>query len=614
MREDFFEGGRQHLDGQEKDDAKEKKIKEREALLQKAREGWMDFFRTFEKVIQGYFGTPDIPFTVKPGGWYVDLEKIRVNADPTFFLEKGYSESESMFATFHEAEHFRDMIEDPGAYQRLFTRFKSRTDVHASYPKVLQRLYNCLDDILVNRVVMNRWKAGSKAVKSLYPKLFPTNDFRGQPRHRQFMYAFLREAMLPEEPALLDPEVREVLEMWQKRGGNVKAIDVLTGVDPSGKARFSAQDRYARYQATLEPLFEEMYRWDLDHKKKNEGKGKEEGEGEGDGDPFEDDPFADAIPDPVDFDKAAEQAKRLHDRHRQKKKDAFKEVMGVEKADFDSYQQDAKVVEPYVERMSAVFDKVIMRRKTYRRVLKKSTKEGVILNPPKAAIGVAEIKAGHDEPEIMLDYQKREIIQNRPNRLEFTLVCDGSGSMARENKDLTQRRLAVLAMEGFAKFRDRIEKERRAGEKIDLSIRSEARMFANEDDILKPLSESLTHVERVKMHKKLKKLPEEDNKEWKTFDAIESEQFTDQTIKDLRKGDLKKVIVFLSDGQTDEATIQAKIKNLMELAGTGPDGKSNLVIACIGFGDGIQALTTYAPNGYFAKTLEEVPEIFEKLI
>ncbi len=600
--------------GEETDDQKKSAAGEaREKLMQQAREGWLEFGHRFENTINAYFGTPDMRFTVKPGGWYIDLEKIEVNADPNFFLEKGYSESESMFCTFHEAEHFRDMIRDgifsadaQTEYSRLFTRIKSRTDVHPQYPKALQTMWNCLEDVMVNKVVMNRWKSGAKAKDVLYPKLFPNTDLRGKPRHRQFMYALLREAMRPDEPMDLDPEVREAINRCQARpGGRGRTLDVLTATDIRGQARLAPRERFALMRTNFEPVFEALYRQDLIDRK-----AEDRGEPGGD-DPFGADPEADGIPDPMDLDEAAEMAKRISDAIRDKKKNEFKDAMGVDEADFAAYQEDYGQVEPHIEKLSATFDEVIQRRKTTRRVLRKPTKEGPMMDMHKAAIAVPMLDLGQ-EPIVMKDYEIEEKIENRPSEFEFTMVGDGSGSMVGGAKERMQKRLAVLTVEALARFRERIAKVRRQGENINLQVKSEVRIFSDQDHVVKPLSESLTHPERVAMHKALKKLPGGNNNEPATFIAIGQEQFDEARLTKLAKGDLKKVILFFTDGETGVAAVQAEIARLMELAG--PKGSKNLVIAGIGFDDGLEAINTYAPNGYYAKSLDEVVEIYETFL
>lgn len=595
-----------HTQGEDSEDKKKSKAKEaQEKLLTEAREGWLEFGKRFENTINAYFGTPDMKFTVKPGGWYIDLENIEVNADPNFFLQKGYSEAEAMFCTFHEAEHFRDMIQDPEEYGRLFERMKQKSSVHPAYPKALQTMWNCLEDVMVNRVVMNRWKAAPKAKNVLYPKLFPTISMRGKPRHRQFMYAMLREAMLPGEPMDLDPEVREALNKCQARpGGRGTTVDVLTDVDLKGRARLAPKGRFALIRTSFEPTFEALYRQDLVDRRDADQKGES-------GDPFGDDQEADGIPDPMDLDQAADMARKISDAIKNKKNDEFKDAMGVDQEDFAAYQHDYNQVSEEIGKLSATFDEVIQRRKIYRRVLRKPTKEGPIMDMHKVAIAVPMLDLGQ-EPIVMKDYETQEIIKNRPSELEFTLVCDGSGSMVGGAKERMQKKLAVLVAEALADFRERIAGARRSGDNIDLKIRSEVRVFSDNDEVIKPLSESLTHIERVKMHKGLKKLPGGGNNEPSSFIAIGQEQFNDERIAKLASGDLKKVILFLTDGETDVAAIQAEIKRLQEMAG--PDGAKNLVIAAIGFDGGIAAIDTYAPNGYYAKSLPEVTEIFETFL
>ncbi|HBR80897.1 TPA: hypothetical protein DEA21_04665 [Candidatus Uhrbacteria bacterium] len=584
-----------------------------EMILTEAKKRWREFFNTHEKTIGAYLGTTGIPFSFEPGGWYIDLKKIRVNADPEFFIGRGFSESEALFATFHEAEHFRDMISDPDAYEVLFDRIDAINGPHPAYNKALSRLYNCLDDVLVNRVVMNRWKAGSRAKETLYHKLFPNTDFRGQPRHRQLMYAILREAMLPNEPCQIDQDVRKALSDWQARGGRNRSIDILTSVDPRGNATFDPQNRFFRIRQTLEPIFKAFYEQDLVDRRQQEDKENKLGgkpQKSGDGDPFGKDPNQDTIPDPLDFKDAAEEIKKLNDRISQVKKNKFEQVMGVSQEDFDAYKKDFLIVAPFVNELSEVFRRVIQKRKEYRRVLRRSVKEGPMLDPRRAATAVAEIRAGNLEPRVMLGPEKRETIRNRPNRIELTLVCDGSGSMNEAAKKQAQRCFAVLAMEGFAKFRDEVERERRAGQNIVLDILSGLRIFGDNDEVVKPLSKSLSHQDRVSFRKKLSAEFNQGNNEPKTFAAIEQDEFTPDSIAAMRRGDLKKIIVFLTDGESDSGAIQNCIRNLENLARDPKTGVCNLVIAGIGFAGGESAKNTYAPNGYFAENLGAMPKIF----
>lgn len=610
------------VEGDQPEDEKSKKQLIRARLLAEARKEYSSFGDRYERTINAYYGTPDMEFTMKPGGWYIDLDNIRVNADPKFFLDKGFSESESLFATFHEAEHFRDMILDPDAYTDLFDRLNTRVDVHTRYPGAVKRLYNCLDDILVNRSVMSRWKAGRTAKNQLYPKLFPESDLRGEPgqpvpRHRQLMYALLRQYMLPHEPVQVDDEVREALDSIENRGaGKHKFVDLFTSVDAMGKANYDAITRFSQIQARIEPVFEALYKKDLiDRKPKPKDKGEGEGEaGEGEGEPFGDDEFEDAIPDPMDIEDVADAARKINDAISKKRNDAFKNAMGVEQKDFDAYKKDFDKVKPYIEDLSKTFDEIIERRKSYRRRLRKPVKEGVMLDPKKVATGVAEIRAGNFEPRIMLDFEAKEVINNMPTEIEFTLVCDGSGSMTGGVKEAIQRRLAVLAMEALAVFRDRIQKERRRGENVELDIKTEVRVFSDTDLELKKLDRTLDHEQRVKMHKGLHALPGGGNNEPATFQELDQKQMVPERLAKLADGRLKKIILFLTDGQTNADAIQAEIKKMMAKAGKDKHGNTHLVIAGIGFDNGKEAIETYAPNGFFVEKLEDVLGIFKEFL
>jgi len=595
-------------------------------LQREAADRFENFAQTFEPAINAYFGVRDIQFTCKPGGWYIDLEKIIVNADPKFFIERGYTESEALFATFHEAEHFRDMITAPEVYKTIFAHFKIKTDVHKAYPKALQRLYNCVDDVLVNNAVMTRWNFGKQVKDRLYPKLFPSRvlNFAGnppkhQPRHRQFMYALLREAMLPDEKCEVDADVRQALDSWQKRlGKNINTLEFLTYIDPATQsARHTPEKRYDFMRHSLEPIFEELYKKDLADLNQFEEEGEGEGKGagqKGEGDPFEGDPFDDAIPDRMDPDELFDQAQKINKAIGEKKADEFKDLMGVDRKDFEAYQKDYKKVEAYIDELSHAFDPVINRRKSYRRKLRRRTKEGPMIDSRLVATGFAAIKTGHTDPTIMLDYEQVEKVRNSPRGLDLTLICDGSGSVKDPISMSLERQLAVLAMEAFNRFRERIALERQKGEQIILDIKTETRIFSDGDTCVQPLSNEFNHKDRIRLHKQLLNMPGGGTNEVPTLEEIKK-QFDAKVQAALRKGELKKIVIFLTDGESNNAeALKQKIKELYALAGKTKEGKSNLVVAAIGFDQGNEVVKNYAPFGYYAASLDKVIPIFVKII
>lgn len=567
-----------------------------------------------EKIVNGYFGTPDVAFSLRAGeGAYIDLEKIRVNIDPELLFRYGMTDSEVLFVVFHEAEHFRDMIRDPDTYTGNFDRIRAETGPHEAFPKALHRLFNCVDDVLVNKAVMRRWKAGETVKDPLYRKLFSSPilnvgpDGQPVPRHRQFMYALLRRAMLPDEETVVDEDVEDAIHEATDRGeGKTDLTSVMTAVDRTGKAVLEPADRFFAMWKFCVPVFRRLYARDLaDRAPKENPKEK----------PFGDDPLEGAIPDPIDSADVASAAKSITASLRKKKNDAYTDLYGVTREDFDRYKRDYDEVEPHIDDLSRTFDAVIERRKTVRRVLRKPVRDGVMLDPRKAAIAIAEMKAGNDDPQVELGYERRETILNLPSEFEFTLVCDGSGSMKDGGKSVLQRKLSVLVTEALKEFQDRLDTERRKGEDLRLSVKTEVRIVSDNDSVAKPLSTSLSHEERVKMGKALRNLPNGNNNEPESFRKMEAEQFDSETCAKLLDGRLKKAILFLTDGETDKAAIQRCITRLRDLVNEGrPDEGNSLVIAGLGFGEGTSARDTYAPNGYYADSFAKVPDIFKDFL
>ncbi|MBP6886044.1 MAG: hypothetical protein KBC02_02270 [Candidatus Pacebacteria bacterium] len=575
---------------------------------QNARRGFEAFRERFGQTLSAYFGTAGIEFTFEPGGWYIDLEKLRVNADPQFFMDRGYSESEALFASFHEAEHFLDMTRDQAAYDRLFDRFQGSEDV--AYGKALSRLYNCLDDILVNRSVMSRWASGVSARDALYPKLFPSavlNRHPGtgeaQPRHRQFMYALLRRAMMPHEEVDIDPEVQEAIARAVGRGPNAPSLTTLiTEVDALGRGTLTPQQRFTLIEKRIEPVFKALFDADMQEKK-----GGDPTPGGPPSDDFGDDPFEGGIPDPIDQATLQKGLKKLREKQKAKK---FEEVMGVSQEDFKTYQRDYEKIKPYIASLAAVFDRVISRRIHVRRVLRKPAKEGVMVDPKRVAPAIGALRAGGGEQEVMVQFEQERSLENRPTEFEFSLVCDGSGSMSMSSeKKLMQRRLAVLIMEALALFRAKITDARGEGEDIRLDVRSSARVFSDSCEVIKPLSDSLTHVERVQLHKKLGQLPGNGNQEEVFFDDIEKREMQPATLAKLTRGDLKKIVLVLTDGESSAETIKARIRALDAKTSTA-EASDPFVIAGIGFAGGESAVATYAPHGYYADTFDQITTIF----
>ncbi|HBE90661.1 MAG: hypothetical protein A3E37_01565 [Candidatus Andersenbacteria bacterium RIFCSPHIGHO2_12_FULL_46_9] len=578
--------------------------------LDRAQEAGGQFLGRYEKTINAYFGSEAQHFTVKPGGWYVDLETGRVNADPTFFAEKGYSEPEALFATFHEAEHFRDAASDPDAYRRFFEDTKLLNKVHPAYPEKLRRFVNCLEDIMVNTTVVNRWAAGSKAREALYPKLFPKADMTDQPRHRQFMYTLLREAMLPNEPCVIDEEVRQAIDKYNQRlkaKTGKKTVEVLTAFSSKKQqSLMPATDRYTHIMQVLEPVFRDMFLRDVEERRE----GQEKGEGEPSRDPFGEDPFEDGVPDPLSPEDILDQIDKYQAAKKKRDEDKFKDLMGVEAKDFLAYQRDYNEVAPYIDDITALFKRIIQERIHTRQRLTRPGKEGPILDRGKLAIGAAAIKAGNLEPEMFLDYEPEQIVDQQPSKIELYLIADGTGSVSGDaSKIVAQRRAVVLSLEATQRMRQEVAAAHGQGAKFDLRLATEVRQFSESDKTVLPLTETIDHQRRVQVYQELTSgLLGGDNDEKDTFEKLLTD-LTPERQAALKAGTLKMIVIIMTDGGTN-VNVKSYLNKLREKAGS----ERNYAIGAIGYGsDGAAVETVYSPVGRYTPQVNQLPATFEKI-
>lgn len=561
MPERFFE---RKLDKAASDDKEDK-----ETLDQKAIFNSENFFAQYGQAIEDY--AEDRGLTFRRGSqWAIDMEKGKATYDPRFFAEKGYSAGEAMWATCHEVEHFRDWRRDPETYSRLFARFKHRRRLHI--------LYNCLDDILVNRQVDKRFPVHQPTKKSLYrEKLFPGNDYSQKPKHLQFVYSLLREKMLPEEILTLSPEVRAEIEKLKNIDKTGTDLTELVS-DPEAKPA----DRYEIIRDYLEPIYEKFFQEDVEEKKKQKGKG-EEGEGEEKRPKSAEDYFTDEYD---DFDyKSPEvlspaEVKDALDKEikRQKEKakktpeqiarEQFEKEHGITAEEMENYRVDYKKIEKYIEPLREIFERIISRRKEIKRRLKERTEDGVILDPSLVSQSYIDAQSGILDSRTQLKIKKIEYDENKPNNFEFTLVCDLSGSMDKNQpggKSYEQRLSAILIMEALTEFEEKL-KDERLEKSLDLHILTEARGFADADEELKPLSDTFDYQARLKIARRLFRCDGGSTHDFDSLAAIDRD-ITETVRREMEKNDLKKVVLLITDGGSDNVRLAKKEKEALVRAG-----------------------------------------------
>lgn len=550
----FFE---RKLDSSQEDQDKSKDFYKKAAFEAE------NFFAQYGEAIEDY--AEDRGLTFRRGSrWAIDMEKGKATYDPRFFAEKGYSAGEAMWATCHEIEHFRDWRRDPETYSRLFSRFQ--------YKKRLHILYNCLDDIMVNRQINKRFPAHRETKENLYrEKLFPGTDYQNKSKHLQFTYAILREKMLPEEILTLSPEVRAEIEKLKNIDeAGTDLVELVS--DPEAKPA----DRFEIIRDYLEPIYEKFFKEDVDEKKQKQPKEGEQGEPKSAEDYFSDEyndfdkksPEA-MPPDEVKdvLDKYVKETKEKNEKTpEQIAKEQFEKEHGITAEEMENYRADYKKIEKYIEPLREIFERIISRRKEIKRRFKERTEDGVILDPSLVSQAYIDAQSGILDSRTQLKVKKVEYDEKKPNNFEFTLVCDLSGSMERPSgKSVQQRLSAILIMEALSEFEEKLKTER-LEKSLDLHILTEARGFADADEELKPLSDTFDYQTRLKIAKRLSRCDGDSTHDFDSLAAIDRD-ITETVRRKIEKNDLKKVVLLITDGGSDNVRLAKKEKEALARAG-----------------------------------------------
>src|SRR3989344_1127354 len=476
----------------------------------------------------------------QPESWAIDLEQGVIYADPKFFLEREYELADSQFAVFHEVEHFRelrDLLNEQDGYQ-VWQKHRRRVK---SFRR-LRLLDNCVDDIRMNRTVINRAPSLETARSHLYrDKLFPNSDLRKLPKHLQFAYTVLREWEVAGETCIISDEVREAIELINEtrdRSGR-SVTDITTIPQLPTSQRLKLQDSF------FVPIYEKFFQEDVvewsdrvpPSGSEEGGQGNSDSESDGETQPegpavpanpedifkeYYDDFFAnspDAAIDQDDINKILEQYAKdngLDLPPDSRNEAAYARAEGVTVGDLRSYRRlweqvsqlrDPETNELVIDQLRAIFHRIIAERTRSRRVPYAPQREGeVLINPVQA---YADVVAGKEESEAWLTHQTKERPAERFGQFDITLICDRSSSMQVGQKGRDQLCSAVLLMEALKEFSDELD-EARIDLETDLQVRAEVRSFGAGDahhDILKPLGSDLSERQRVAVAKALRELP-----------------------------------------------------------------------------------------------------------
>lgn len=275
----------------------EKMQKELQEYMKKAQR-WLDTNKNFLNYI-----AQDTSLQFKfSDAFYIDLQKGEINMATDWFFERGFTENQILWANMHEIAHFRDLVEDPDRMMENFNYIKERAKltgqkmlqkwqsvldfsdseqkkyfeyltktIHQQTYSIHHSFYNCLDDIWVNNFVVRKASrfekgtAGGDEIEKLYrEKLFQGIDYSKLSRHRQFMYALLRQEMI-DEKIILSDDVQQIMDtpvvFLGKKYTPREIIEKF--IKPKAGRDTLAGERYNLIKKTLEPIFEKLIDMDL---------------------------------------------------------------------------------------------------------------------------------------------------------------------------------------------------------------------------------------------------------------------------------------------------------------------------------------------------------------
>ncbi|HOE16043.1 MAG TPA: vWA domain-containing protein [Syntrophorhabdaceae bacterium] len=541
------------------------------------------FFLENERAICDYAQQAGLVFELGDR-WTIDMKTGRGTFDPNFFVKRGFSESESMWATCHEIEHFRDWRKDPEAYADLYARTKKE--------RRLDLLYHYINDILANREEDRRFPAHWETRKYLYEdKLFPRINYTKSPRHLQLIYAILREKMLPAEEVALSPEVRAAVERLKNIDGQGTDLILLVS-DPAA----APGDRFDVIRDYIEPVYERFFREDVEERKRQE---KERRDGTDDADAIagesmeggsrssesgyieknvvrEEDYFVheydeskEKLPQALSLEEAREEIEREVRRRREENKspeqiakEQFRSRHGVSAEEVEDYADEYRKIEYQIKPLRGIFERIIATRKEIRRRLKERTDQGVIFDPAMIAQSYIDISGGILNSRTQLKVRREEFDEHRLKEVEFTLVCDLSGSMNENRpggKSYEQKLTAILITEALDEFEKKL-KEERFERAVDLHVLTEIRGFHAGDEELKPLSDTIDFATRVRIARRLEDCTGSRTSDYKSLAKVAAE-IDKEAKQKIEGGDLRKVLILITDGGSDDVSLAKEAKD-----------------------------------------------------
>ena len=558
-----------------------------------------------------------------------DASNYSINVPTKWFENDDYTENELLFANYHERAHFIDMRKNPKAYIDNYSQMEQDAaklsisyckkhpgsdfeSLKGCYYKELHTLYNCLDDIYVNKLVEQRvpffqTKDGSNATVAIYEKSgFANADFRGQPPHTQFVFSLLRDAMLSKEKgkSIVDDDVEK--ELNSKIIGRDIRQTVHEKLEPTNGILVDPSDRYKLIRSGIQPIFIRLLEEYLDdnngslpksNQDNSQTNGEQEpadnsqtnGEQESAGNTDSIDSDNNSTRDTENSDSAAEKYQRsifgegANDDIKKQVLEKFAEDDEVEKMSneeriqyeknkaikkFDDKHgitederridtETKKKIEKPRNEMRSFWRRLVGKSVRYHRELVSGQRKGRI-NIDSVIDNYANMENASRQGEmrgleIYDRYEMKREVVDQPEEIEITLLVDCSGSMSGEREEYA-RQAAALLMYSVKDFNDEIEASRRETHS-NLRAFTQVIKFGSIYNEVKKFDKKKSILDMdADIIKSLAKI---DSNSGSTDDATPLEAINNSITLDeinrIKNKKLKKIIFEITDGVSDDS-------------------------------------------------------------
>ena len=494
-------------------------------------------------------------FSIRIGkGWTTTLETGEVTADPSFFIEKGYTPQMAAYAILHEvAAHLRE-VEFAPALTREVKAFLGGEDLEQKDTQLLKArsiFHDILSDAAGNQLIHATLPAMKHVATDLYSqKLFARGELSDIPRHLQFLYKTMRTEMIPGAETTALPEVDALISELRDYRGRGDLIAYSTQVAKSRTEAMSPKEKFDIWTKVIYPRWLELYETDKadpnfqkQSQQAGEGGGEQAGQqpSQQSGDeqqgsntlPGQPQPgkqaggqpdFSDYYqhyheelhPEPIDhaaMDKLQEsiqkqQAQEARDKRREEREAAdranptkqldaqIRRETGHSLADKQAYDRKIMRWHREISQLRDVFRSILNDRITHARRLRGNHAEGALLNPDTLTQTYIDVTTNHPQPPAFADYEHHETERRITGKTDYVFVFDRSSSMSGERSKAAAATL-VICLEALAGM----ERDIRAAEaehnlNVDLDIRTALYTFNKTLTQPKQLSSGLSDQER----------------------------------------------------------------------------------------------------------------------